>query len=351
MTPRTLRNVGELVAEGLVPAERQAELTAVVERFSLAITPTMADLIDRDDPDDPIARQFVPRREELDVAPEELADPTDDLALSPVKGLVHRYPDRVLFKPTHTCSIYCRFCFRREQVGAGSEVLGDPELAAVFDYIRERPQIWEVIVSGGDPWILSPRRIATLVQALSSIPHVSVIRFHTRVPIADPGRVSDELVASLASDKSVWVVIHANHPREITQSSRDACRKLRLAGIPLLSQSTLLKGVNDDAGVLTDLFRTLITMGVKPYYLHHGDLAQGTSHFRTSIQTGQDVTKKLRGRVSGICQPTYVLDIPSAHGKVPIGYSYANPVAATGKWSIEDNDGRMHSYPPVTQPS
>ncbi len=340
-----MRDVDQLVAAGLVPPERQAELAQVVERFSLAVTPAMAALIDPADPNDPIARQFVPHGAELDVAPEEMADPIDDFPHSPVKGLVHRYPDRVLLKPLHTCAVYCRFCFRREQVGTGGESLTDAELTAAFDYVRQRPEIWEVVVSGGDPWLLSPRRIAGLMREIEGIGHVAVVRFHTRIPMVEPSRVTEALVAALASRKSVWVVLHANHPREITDAAREACRALRLAGIPMLSQSVLLRGVNDDAAVLTALFRALVAMGVKPYYLHHGDLAQGTSHFRTSIETGRDLTRQLRGRVSGLCQPTYVLDLPHAHGKVPIGHSYAMPVRGADAWSVEDIDGNTHKYP------
>ena len=349
MASGTLRRVEDLVAAGIVPAKRQAELNTVVERFSLAITPAMAALIEPSDPDDPIRRQFVPQRAELDVLADEMADPIDDFGHSPVKGLVHRYPDRVLFKPLLTCPVYCRFCFRREQVGAGSDSLNEPELAAAYDYISQRPEIWEVVVSGGDPWLLSPRRIRNLMRELEAISHIAVVRFHTRVPVVDPARVTDALIASLASTKSVWVVLHVNHPREITDHARDACRMLRLAGIPMLSQSVLLKGVNDDAAVLTTLFRSLVAMGVKPYYLHHGDLAEGTSHFRTSIQTGQELMRRLRGRVSGLCQPTYMLDIPNAHGKVPIERSYATPTPGAETWEVEDIHGNVHSYPPASK--
>lgn len=337
-----------MVAAGIVPAEQQAELVAVVERFSLAITPAMAALIDPNDADDPIRRQFVPQRAELDVLADELADPIDDGPHSPVKGLVHRYPDRVLLKPLLTCPIYCRFCFRREQVGTGGDSLTQPELAAAFDYVRQRPGIWEVVVSGGDPWLLSPRRIADMMRAIDTIPHVGVVRFHTRVPVVDPGRVNAELIAALASTKSVWVVLHANHSRELTDAARQACRMLRLAGIPMLSQSVLLRGVNDDAAVLTALFRSLVAMGVKPYYLHHGDMAEGTSHFRTSIQAGQELMRRLRGRVSGLCQPTYVLDLPNARGKVPIGPSYAAQVSGSDQWVVEDIEGNTRTYSPST---
>jgi len=346
MTSRTLHTVDDIVVEGFAPRDNWAGLTAVADRFSVAVTPIMAKLIDKKAVNDPIARQFIPHVAELDVAPEELADPTDDVPFAAVKGLVHRYPDRVLLKPTHTCAVYCRFCFRREKVGVGSETLTERELSEALQYIRDRPQIWEVIVSGGDPWILSPRRLKWIVTEIGTIPHVGVIRFHTRVPVVDPSRVNDALIAALTSETMVWVVVHANHPSELTQECRDACGKLRRAGIPMLAQTVLLKGVNDDPETLERLFRNLISIGVKPYYLHQGDFAKGTSHFRTTIACGQEIMKSLRGRVSGICQPTYVVDIPGARGKVPISHSYAQKIAGTDNWAIEDIDGNVHNYPP-----
>jgi lysine 2,3-aminomutase len=345
MTKRTLRKAAELVAAGLVPPEREREIAAVAERFALAVTPGMAALIDPADPNDPIARQFVPRAAELITAPDERSDPIGDRRLSPVKGIVHRYPDRVLLKPTHVCPVYCRFCFRREQVGPEGESLSDAELAAALDYIRGRPEIWEVIVTGGDPFLLSPRRIRTITRALEAIPHLSVIRFHTRVPIVAPGRVTAQLVAALASEKAIYVAIHANHPRELTPAARSACRRLTAAGIPLLGQSVLLRGVNDDVVTLTALFRGLVAMRVKPYYLHHPDPAPGTASFRLSIAEGQALMRQLRGRLSGLCQPTYVLDLPGGHGKVPVGPGYVRTNGAAERWTIADINGREHRYP------
>ena len=348
MTERTLRRAAELVAAGLVPAERAAEIAAVAERFAVAVTPEMAALIERGDAADPIARQFVPSAGELATAPEELADPIGDERFSPVKGIVHRYPDRVLLKPSHVCPVYCRFCFRREQVGPGSDSLDAKELAAALDYIRTRREVWEVIVTGGDPFLLSPRRIASLVRALDAIPHLGVIRFHTRVPIVAPRRVGPALLGALAAEKAVYVAIHANHPRELTEAARAACRRLAGAGIPLLGQSVLLKGVNDDAATLTALFRGLVAARVKPYYLHHPDLARGTAAFRPSLAEGRALMRELRGRVSGLCQPSYVLDLPGGHGKVPVGPCYALPESGE-QWRIEDPWGGQHFYPPPSK--
>ncbi|HEY1260460.1 MAG TPA: lysine-2,3-aminomutase-like protein, partial [Stellaceae bacterium] len=311
--------VGDLVPSGLVDPSRADEVRRVAERFSVALTEDVAGLIDPADSGDPIAAQFVPTGAELAIAAEELADPIGDERWSPLPGIVHRYPDRVLLKPTLLCPVYCRFCFRREVVGKKDAMLTAAELENAFDYIRQRPEIWEVIVTGGDPFVLSPRRLAQIVRTLDRVDHVAVIRFHTRTPVADPGRVGPALVAALLAEKAVYVVIHANHPRELTEAAKAAVTRLVRSGIPVLSQTVLLRGVNDDAAVLEALFRALVAMRVKPYYLHHADLARGTAHFRTGIAAGQDLVRALRGRVSGLCQPTYVLDIPGGWGKVPIG--------------------------------
>jgi lysine 2,3-aminomutase len=326
-------------------AAKHDALAAVAERYAVAITPEMAALIDGDPAHDPIGRQFVPQAAELETAPGENADPIGDRRLSPVKGIVHRYADRVLLKPTLVCPVYCRFCFRREDVGPKGGTLTRRELDAALDYVRADPAIWEVIVTGGDPFLLSPRRLAAIVQALDTMPHVAVIRFHTRVPVAAPARVGPALVAALAAKKAVYVAIHANHPRELTDGARAAFARMVQAGIPLLAQTVLLKGVNDDAATLEALFRGLVAMRVKPYYLHHLDLAPGTGHFRVGLAAGQTLLRRLRGRVSGLCQPAYILDLPGGHGKVPVGPCYARPAGAD-EWQVEDPGGGLHAYPP-----
>jgi lysine 2,3-aminomutase len=313
----------------------------------VAITPAMAGLIDPADAADPIARQFVPSAEELDHRPEERPDPIGDHAHMPVKGIVHRYPDRVLLKPIHSCPVYCRFCFRREMVGPGGDALSPAELAAALDYVREHAEIFEVILTGGDPFMLSPRRLGEIVAALSKIPHLGVIRLHSRVPVVDPERVGEGLLRALDTEKALYVVIHANHPRELGEAAAAACRRLTKAGIPLLGQSVLLAGVNDDPEVLAALLRRLVSLRVKPYYLHHGDLAPGTWRFRTSIEAGRELMRGLRGRVSGLCQPSYVLDLPGGHGKVPIGPDYLEPGPEAGQWWVTDPWGGRHHYPPV----
>jgi lysine 2,3-aminomutase len=336
----------DLFEAGLLPSQRLSELRQVTERFQVALTDNVAALIDPADAADPIAAQFLPNAAELETTDEELADPIGDERWSPVPGIVHRYPDRVLLKPTLVCPVYCRFCFRREQIGARGAVLRRAALDRAYGYIREHSEIWEVIVTGGDPLLLSPRRIASIMRALIAIDHVQVIRFHTRVPVVDPRRVGAALVQALTAEKAVYVVIHANHPRELTGEVRAAVARLTRAGIPVLSQSVLLRGVNDDATVLEELFRALVAMRVKPYYLHHPDLARGTSHFRGDIAKGRDLMRELRRRASGLCQPTYVLDIPGGHGKVPIGPDWLRPGADGKSWLVEDRGGICHPYPP-----
>lgn len=327
---RTLRTANDLAAEGLA----RDGIEQVVQRYAVAITPAMQDLMHVD----AVARQFVPDAAELTTTEDENADPIGDERYSPVKGIVHRYPDRVLLKPTHACAVYCRFCFRREMVGPGAESLDAAELQAALDYIRAHEEIWEVILTGGDPLILSPRRLAEIVHTLNAIPHLGVIRIHTRVPAVDPQRITDELLSALKSDKAVYVVLHANHPRELTDAALAACRKIVNAGIPMLSQSVLLKGVNDDAATLEALFRGFVRNRIKPYYLHHADKAPGTSQFRTTIAEGQALMRGLRGRVSGLCQPEYVLDIPGGAGKAPVG-----PVYLEGEM-VTDWRGNRHTY-------
>jgi lysine 2,3-aminomutase len=340
---QTLRSLEALERAGLVVPD--ARLAAAAESMAIALTPEMLTLIDRDDPADPIARQFVPSAAETEVSADERADPIGDEARSPVKGIVHRYPDRVLLKPLHVCPVYCRFCFRREMVGPGkSAALSDIDLAAALDYVRAHPEIWEVILTGGDPLILSPRRIADVTAALGDIAHVKILRWHSRVPSVAPERITPALVEALrSSSKTVYVALHANHPRELTDAARAACRRLIDAGIGMVSQSVLLKGINDDADTLEALMRGFVEMRVKPYYLHHGDLAPGTAHLRTTIAEGQALMRALRGRLSGLALPTYVLDIPGAHGKVPVGPVYVRANGA-GSYDLVDRAGEPHIY-------
>jgi lysine 2,3-aminomutase len=341
---QTLKTAGDLADAGLVARERAAEIAAVEARYAVAVTPAMAALIEARDADDPIARQFIPDARELDRVPAERDDPIGDDLKSPVPGIVHRYPDRLLLKIVSVCPVYCRFCFRREMVGPGkATALTDAELTQALAYIRAHSEIWEVILTGGDPLVLSPRRVAEVTAALAEIPHVKVLRWHTRVPVVAPERVTQGLVAALGSSvKTVYVALHTNHPRELTGLARAACARLIDGGIAMVSQTVLLKGVNDDAGTLEALMRALVETRVKPYYLHHGDLAPGTAHFRTTIAEGQALMRALHARLSGLALPTYVLDIPGAHGKVPIGPEYLS--ADARGYTVHDTRGRAYAY-------
>jgi lysine 2,3-aminomutase len=346
VSARPLRTPGDLVEAGLLAPERLAGIEPVAERYAIAVSPAMAALIDRNDPHDPIARQFVPDPAELAVLPEERHDPIGDLAHSPVEGIVHRYPDRVLLKAVHVCPVYCRFCFRREMVGPqGLGTLSPEAMDAAFAYIAAHPEIWEVILTGGDPLVLSPRRLAEIMGRLKAIDHVKIVRFHTRVPVVEPERIDDGLIAALkAGGKTAYVALHANHPRELTEAARAACARLVDAGIVMISQSVLLKGVNDDPDTLAALMRAFVEARIKPYYLHHPDLAPGTGHFRLTIAEGQALVAALRGRISGLCQPTYILDIPGGHGKAVIG---AEAIRENGGgYTVMDFRGGEHAYPP-----
>jgi lysine 2,3-aminomutase len=318
---RTLRRAADLAEVGLAAPDRLADLERVAERYAVAVTPAMAALIDPTDPDDPIARQFVPDPAELEERRDEAAYPIGDEAHSPVAGLVHRYPDRVLLKLVNVCAVYCRFCFRREMIGPGkANALSQQALDAALAYIAAHPEIWEVILSGGDPLVLSPRRLAAVMKRLRSIEHVKILRVHTRVPAVDPGRITPALLRALkASGKTTYVVLHANHARELAPAARAACARIVDAGMPMLAQSVLLKGVNDDAETLGALMRALVECRIKPYYLHHLDRAPGTAHFRTTIAHGRLLMRELRRRYSGLCQPTYVRDGAEGEGKLPLG--------------------------------
>ena len=316
----TLRTADALAAAGLIDPGQRERIAAVERRYAVAVTPAMQALIER--PDDPIGRQFIPDPAELVTAPHEAADPIGDDALSPIKGVVHRYPDRALLKPLLVCPVYCRFCFRRDHVGPDGGLLTEAELQAAYAWLAAHPAIQEVILTGGDPLMLSPRRLGGIIAALSAMPHIETIRLHSRVPTADPARLTDDLAAMLDTEKSMWLVVHANHPREFTPAAKAALRRVQVRGIPVLGQSVLLHGVNDDAEVLEALFRAMLAARVKPYYLHQLDHAPGTARFHVPIERGRRLLAALRGRVTGLAWPTYVLDIPGGAGKVPIGPDY-----------------------------
>lgn len=347
---RIVRSLEELATLGIIDPAEVSSLRPAIETLPLAVSPHLLAQIDLEDPEDPIARQFIPDQREANTQPEENSDPIGDAAFSPCKGIVHRYPDRVLLKPLLMCPVYCRFCFRRDHVGGAKAALSESETTQALDYIREHPAIWEVILTGGDPLMMPLAKLSALIRELSSIPHVACIRIHTRIPITDPDRITPALVQMLqqCEETALYLAIHCNHAQELGPKARKACKMLSRSGIPLLGQTVLLRGVNDTVDVMEELLRALVRNKIKPYYLHHADLARGTSHFRTTIAEGQALMKALRGRISGICMPSYVIDIPGGMGKAPLTLSHWH--AAEGQ--IEDWQEKNHDYPPnFTAPS
>lgn len=333
---RTLRTPDELIAAGMVPPAHRAELQAVGQHYATAVPPAFAALMQS--PTDPIGVQVIPSAQELLVSPAERSDPIGDDALSPVPGIVHRYADRALLKPLLVCPLYCRFCFRREHVGPDGGVLDEEALSRALDWLRTHEQIREVILTGGDPLMLSPRRLGEIVQALSGMAHVTTIRVHTRVPVAAPERVTDTLLDALETDKAMWMAVHMNHAREMAPPTRDSLRRIVRRGIPLLGQSVLLRGVNDSEEALESLFRTMVENRMRPYYLHQLDPAPGTAHFHVPVERGQQLLAGLRGRVTGLAWPIYVLDIPGGYGKVPLGPDYI-----LGPKQVRDPEGTVHN--------
>ncbi len=343
------RKIEALAEAGLIEPDTIDELVDVGKNFSVSISPHLIELIKNSDPLEQanLKKQFVPDVQELAENHLEQSDPIGDKRHSPVKGIVHRYPDRCLLLPITVCPVYCRFCFRREVVGQKEQTLTENELENAYTYIKEHKEIWEVIITGGEPLILKPSRLKKIMQKLAEIEHVEVLRIHTRMPVMDPEKITEALIESLRTTKTLYVVLHTNHPGELIESVQTACARFIDKGIPMLSQTVLLKGVNDDPLILGKLMRALVKNRIKPYYLHHGDLAKGTQHFRTTLKKGQSLIKALRGTYSGLCQPTYVLDIPGGHGKACVldsSIKEEKPTASGTDYVIEDFEGCNHAY-------
>ena len=314
---RTLRTVQDLAGAGLIAPGAVPGLEAVQARYSIAVTPAMAALIAEHGA--PIARQYLPDAAELITAPHELEDPTADAPFTPIKGVVHRYPDRALLKPLLACPVYCRFCFRREAVGPDGGLLSEAELDAALDWFAKTPSVREVILTGGDPLMLSPRRLAHILRRLAALPHIETLRIHSRVPVADPALISPALLDALATEKPLYLCVHANHAAEFTAGAATALRALHGAGLVLLGQSVLLAGVNDSEPALEALFRAMLRHRVKPYYLHQLDPAPGTARFHVDQEHGLALMRGLRGRLTGLALPTYVQEQPEGGGKIPLG--------------------------------
>ena len=290
-----------------------APLLAVAQRYPLRITPYYLALLQG--PGDPLWRQCVPDPAELD-SDGMLSDPLSEARLSPVPGLVHRYPDRALLLTTTACAVYCRFCTRKRAIGCNAD--NPPDFSAALAYIAQTRALHEVILSGGDPLLLDDVRLDDLLSRLRAIPHIETIRIHSRVPVVLPERITEKLAALLGRYHPLYLNTHFNHPRELTPEAAEACQRLAAAGIPLGNQSVLLRDVNDDAGTLRSLFRGLLRLRVRPYYLHHGDLVAGTAHLRTSIESGLSLIAALRNTLPGMAIPQYVIDLPGGRGKVPL---------------------------------
>lgn len=336
-----LTTLAALEAEGLLP--EGSGLDDVAQAFRIRLTPEMRAAVAAPlaAQGDPVARQFVPAAAERVVRPDDLADPIGDEAHMVAPGLTHRYADRAILAVTKTCEVYCRFCFRRETVGE-SGPLPAADLEAALAYLARTPAVREVILTGGDPMSLAPRRLGAVLARLAAIPHIETLRLHTRVPVVAPARIDPAMLAALEVEKPVWLVLHTNHAQELTPGALAALDRLRRSGVPLLSQTVLLKGVNDCADALEALFRALVRARVKPYYLHHCDPARGAGHFRTTLAEGRAIMAELRRRLTGIALPAYVLDIPGGHGKVPVGPGYLAP--GEDGWIVTDPRGNRHRY-------
>jgi len=329
----------------LTEKEKQ-NISLCLNNFRMAITPYYASLMDPMDPKCPIRMQAVPTINEMQVLPYEMADPLDEERESPVKNIVHRYPDRVLFLVTHMCSTYCRHCTRRRTVGEEDFAISEAEIDAAVDYIAGNKAIRDVLISGGDPLTLSDEKLENIIARLRSIDHVEIIRIGTRVPVVMPMRITPELLAMLRKYHPIWINTHFNHPKEITPASIKACTDLVDAGIPLGNQSVLLRGINDNTETMKELLLKLVKMRVRPYYLYQCDLSQGLGHFRTEVEKGIEIIQNLTGNISGYAVPKYVIDSPHGGGKIPINPEY---VLSTdeGKIVMRNFAGKIYTYPHI----
>ncbi len=332
--------------EALLPltASEREGVAQAGHHLALAITPCFFNLIDRDDPECPIRRQVVPRAEEMTTAPWEMIDPCGEDEHMPVPGLVHRYPDRVLFLITDRCAAYCRYCTRSRVVSGVGELQLHTEFDAAIRYIREHREVRDVLLSGGDPLLFSDERLEHVLSQLRAIKHVEFLRIGTRIPIFLPQRITPELCAMLRKHHPLWMSIHMNHPREATHDVKEACGRLADAGIPLGNQTVLLRGVNDSVSVMKALMHKLLMMRVRPYYIYQCDLVRGTHHLRTSVRKGLEIMEALRGHTTGYAVPQYVIDAPGGGGKVPIAPDY---VLAHDKQRIilRNYEGKVFEYP------
>ncbi len=323
--------------------EERANLRSCLAKFTMEITPYYAALMDRKDPNCPVRLQSVPRLQELHDDPSDLADPLHEDVDSPVPGLTHRYPDRVLLLVTNICSMNCRHCTRRRLVGDTDVHMPEENIQKAIDYIRRTPQVRDVLISGGDPFVLPDDRLESIIRRLREIEHVEIIRIGTRTPVVMPQRITDDLVGMLKKYHPVYVNTHYNHPKEITAEAREACRKLADAGIQVGNQSVLLRGINDDPVVMKKLVHKLLTVRVRPYYIYQCDLSLGISHFRTSVAKGIEIIESLRGHTTGFAVPTFVVDAPGGGGKIPVMPNYLISMG-DGRAILRNYEGVITTY-------
>jgi len=340
---RTKEELSQIVT--LTP-EEVSGIEKAKGRLSMAITPYWATLMDPDDPTCPIRRQAVPVKDESSVSPHEMTDPCAEDRDSPVPHLVHRYPDRVLLLATEHCAMYCRHCTRRRLVGEHEAIQDEQSLTrfdAAIDYIKQNKKVRDVLISGGDPLILEDEELERLIQKVRAISHVEFLRLGTRIPVTLPQRITENLVTMLKKYSPLWISIHFNHPKEITKRCKMACDMLSEAGIPLGSQTVLLKGINDRPYIMKRLMQELLQVRVRPYYIYQCDPVRGTQHFRTPVSVGINIIEKMRGHTSGYAVPTYVIDGPGGGGKIPVGPNYVLS-QAKGKYVLRNYKGKIYTY-------
>ncbi len=333
----------------LTDLERE-QIEQCLGKFTMEITPYYAALMDREDRNCPVRMQSVPRIQEMNDHPSDMTDPLHEDVDSPVPGLTHRYPDRVLLLVTNICSMNCRHCTRRRLVGDEDIDMPDDNIAAAIDYIRKTPSVRDVLLSGGDPLVLTDDRLRSILRGLREIEHVEIIRIGTRIPVVMPQRVTDSLVRMLREFQPIYVNTHFNHPKEITAEAKAACDKLSDAGIPLGNQSVLLRGINDDPVVMKKLAHKLLAIRVRPYYIYQCDLSLGISHFRTSVAKGIEIIESLRGHTTGMAVPTFVVDAPGGGGKIPVMPNYLISMAE-GRAVLRNYEGVITTYSwPIGRP-
>ena len=326
----------------LTPSE-EAAASKREGRFIMAVPPYWAALMDPEDPTCPIRRQAVPLEEEYYTSPNDLIDPLAEDSHMPVPGLVHRYPDRVLLLVVEVCAMYCRFCTRSRVVGQAAGFSRPAHIDAALDYIRSHRKIRDVLISGGDPLSLSDERLDEILTKVKAIPHVEFVRIGSRTPVTLPFRVTDSLCAVLKKHKPIWMSLHFNHPKEVTPAVRKACGMLVDSGVPLGSQTVLLKGINDRPAIMKKLFHELLKTRVRPYYVYQCDPVRGTSHFRTSVSAGVQIIEKLRGHTTGYAVPTFVVDAPGGGGKIPLMPNYVVSYK-DGELVLRNYAGKLYTY-------